>query len=334
LYPDLETKNLTGAVRYFDGLTNDARLVIDTLRSASKSGAAVVNYCRMTKAEKSSGLWQCTLSDNLTGCDTQAVSRCIINATGPWAQQIEHSQVKLRLTKGVHLVISRDRLPVPDAVVMTDGPRILFAIPWGERVILGTTDTDYEGRPEDVAVEKDDVDYVISIVSRAFPNVGLSKVDVISSWAGLRPLIADPKGGPSDISRTHEIRSPEPGWLDVAGGKLTTYRLMAQQTINQVYNYLKMTPPPCRTAAEPLLPPEETEGISSIAPPEPARELVQHFCRNEWAKHLDDVMIRRTSWAYYRLDAKDLTRKVADWMAEELQWDDERKLAEVKRCSP
>ena len=111
-------------------------------------------------------------------------ARNVVNATGPWAQSLEHSRVRLRLTKGVHLVIDRRRLPVPDAVVMAEGNRILFAIPWGERVILGTTDTDYDGPLDDVPTEPADVAYILAAVNRAFPSAGLGPADVISTGRG------------------------------------------------------------------------------------------------------------------------------------------------------
>ena len=132
------------------------------------------------------------------------VARCVVNATGPWAATLPHSHVRLRLTKGVHLVIDRRRLPVPAAVVMTHEQRILFAIPWGQRVILGTTDTDYAGPPEAVDAEPDDVDYILAVANDAFPSAGLERQDMIGHWAGLRPLLASRRGGPSDISRRTE----------------------------------------------------------------------------------------------------------------------------------
>lgn len=329
LLPSIDKNRLTGGVRYFDGLTNDARLVIDTLRSAARSGACVLNYCRLVNAQYVSGAWQLSLRDNLTGEAFEITSPSVINATGPWGEQFAHSAVRLRLTKGVHLVINHERLPVPDAVVITEGARILFAIPWGERVILGTTDTDYEGGIEDVAVDSEDVNYILTTIGQAFPDAKLEKKDIISSWAGLRPLIADPKGKPSDIDRSHQIVSPQPGWWDVAGGKLTTYRLMAEQAVDSIERFLGRPITADVTARQPLLPLEETQGISAIIPPEPSRELVEHFCNHEWAVHLDDVMLRRTSWAYYRLDIDELAKQVAEWMADTLGWGDVRKQEEL-----
>jgi len=329
--PGVRTERLTGAVRYYDGLTNDARLVIDTLRSAARAGALVLNYCPLNEAHPEDGRWRCLLTDKLTGDSHTVTARTVVNATGPWAQQLKHSAVKLRLTKGVHLVIDRQRLPVPDAVVMTEGSRILFAIPWGERVILGTTDTDYDERIESVRTSPEDVQYILGVVNQAFPQANLTPADIISSWAGLRPLVADPNGKPSDISRAHEILSPKPGWWDVTGGKLTTYRLMAEQTVDKLEKYLGQTPTPCRTATTPLLDPPETEGFSGIIPPEVARQVVEHYCANEWAVHLDDVMLRRAGWHYWHRQARQIAEQVAGWMADILGWDETKVRAEMER---
>ena len=428
--PPLRKAGLKGAVRYFDGLTNDARLVLDTLRSAGNHGAVLLNYCQFksasrravksaTGARSSAGaaglqsgegekhfgspartgvaapedgrapsreeLWECEV-ENLLANDSYTVrARCVVNATGPWADGLPHSQVKLRLTKGIHLVIDRERLPLNDTVVMTEGKRILFAIPWGERIILGTTDTDYEGSLDDVRVDLADVRYVLDIAKEYFPDASLTVADVISSWAGLRPLIADPNGKPSEISRSHQIDNPEPGWWDIAGGKLTTYRLMAEQTVDQIVKQLDahgsshgavrtprptytvgksratyavgrsrasysgeaahdrevgrgvLTAPvthkfaPCRTAIEPLLPAAEINGLSGILPPKFSRHAVAHYCANEWAIHLDDVMLRRTRWHYYFPNAGQMAEQVADWMSELLGWSDETRQAELRR---
>jgi glycerol-3-phosphate dehydrogenase len=256
----------------------------------------------------------------------KVLARMVVNATGPWADGLPHSKVQLRLTKGIHLVVDAARLCVPDTVVMTEGKRILFVIPWGERTIIGTTDTDYDGPLDDVRADAADIQYVLGITNQFFPGAKLTGADVISTWAGLRPLLADPDGKPSDISRSHEIRMPEPGWWDVAGGKLTTYRLMAEQTVDKLVAWQRKNGQPigaiapCRTAEEPLLPASETNGVSGILPPEFSRRAVEHFCTNEWAAHLDDVMVRRTSWHYYHRDADQKAERVADWMGELLGW--------------
>ncbi len=338
--PSLTPEGLNGAVRYYDGFTNDARLAIDTLRSAAKQGGTIVNYCRYENATRdaAAGLWIVTVRDELSGKSFQIRARTVVNATGPWADGLPHSSVKLRVTKGVHLVVERARVPVPDTVVMTEGKRILFAIPWGDRTILGTTDTDYDGSLEHIVASAEDIRYVLKITNQFFPGARLVTEDVISSWAGVRPLVADPNGKPSDISRSHEILNPEPAWWDVAGGKLTTYRLMAEQTVDRIVKALKSANgsssaafQPCRTAHEPLLSPDETKGVSSILPPEFNRRAVEHFLAREWAVHLDDVMVRRTSWHHYYRDAYTKAEQVADWMAELLGWSEAQRSAEIER---
>jgi glycerol-3-phosphate dehydrogenase len=328
--PGLSAVGLKGAVRYYDGFTNDARLTIDTLRSAAKSGASVLNYCRFKGALRSE-VWECELEDCLTQGSFKMRARAVVNATGPWADGLPHSHVKLRATKGVHLVVDHARVPVPETVVMTEGKRILFAIPWGERTILGTTDTDYNGPIDDVRAEATDIGYVLKITNQFFPAAKLVAGDVISAWAGLRPLVADPNGKPSDVSRAHEIHNPEPCWWDVAGGKLTTYRLMGEQTVDQIVKKLHSGAARCRTAQEPLLSVAETSGVSGIVPPEVSRRTVEHYIGREWAVHLDDVMVRRTSWHYYFVDAPRIAERVADWMGELLGWSVETRRAELER---
>jgi glycerol-3-phosphate dehydrogenase len=316
MVPGLNSNRLTGAVRYFDGLTNDARLVLDTLRSAAAHGAILCNYAGLESAQRQGDVWRCRIHPSV-----DLTVRCIVNAAGAWAQAFPASRVRLRLTKGVHLVIDRERLPVPDAVVMTEGKRILFAIPWGERLILGTTDTDYAGPIDSPTCDAEDIGYILDIVNASFPNAVIGAADVISTWVGLRPLIANPNGSPSDISRRHEILMTEPGWFDVTGGKLTTYRLMAEQAVDEAAAYLKKEPMPCQTATEPLLPDEAEPQYSGILPPPVSREAVEHYCRHEWAIHLDDVMVRRTSWRYYHRDHMRIAGQVAQWMSELLGWD-------------
>jgi len=330
--PGLAQAGLEGAVRYHDGFTNDSRLTLDTLRSAARAGATLANYCRFHQAA-SGGRWECDLEDQLESRMLQVRARAIVNAAGPWADGLPHSRVKLRLTKGIHLVLDRVRFPVSEAVVMTAGKRILFAIPWGDRVILGTTDTDYPGPLEQISIQAQDIAAVLEVANRFFPQAGLVESDALSSWAGVRPLIANPNGNPSEISRSHDIRNPEPGWWDVAGGKLTTYRLMAEQTLDRIVNsgQLGRRGRACQTAKEPLLPPNETAGVSGILPPSLTRQVVEHYCAREWAIHLDDVMLRRSGWHHYLDNAETAARQVADWMGESLGWPAAARDAELAR---
>jgi glycerol-3-phosphate dehydrogenase len=168
-------------------------------------------------------------------------------------------------------------------------------------------------------------------VNHCFPAAAINRADVISAWAGVRPLVASGRGGPSDISRAHEIRMSQPGWFDVAGGKLTTYRRIGQQTIDHVFRHLKRASPACRTAELPLVEDAAVRRVSGIAPPEIGEDVVRHYCNAEWAARLDDVMLRRTNWHYYHRDAVPIAAQVADWMAACLGWDAAQRDAEWTR---
>jgi len=332
--PGIKSQGLRGGVEFYDGQTNDARLVIDTLRSAAVAGAIVCNYLRFEAAQRDNDRWRCRLRDRLCGTCLEVFARTIVNATGPWAESLPQNSILLRLTKGVHLVVDRARLPLPAALIVPEGKRILFAIPWGERVILGTTDTDFQGRIEHVRTEEADVEYVLRAINCALPEARLTADDVIRTWAGLRPLISSrsrgsPDTGPSDISRAHRISMPQPGWFDVAGGKLTTFRRMGEQVVDRVVGFLGVRMRPSRTAEEPLLPPAGHVSASGILPPPVEERLVKYYCEHEWAVHLDDVMRRRTSWHYYRTDALQVARLVAGWMAHTFGWSDQQKAAEL-----
>ncbi|MBI4910257.1 MAG: glycerol-3-phosphate dehydrogenase/oxidase [Acidobacteria bacterium] len=333
--PGLREVGLTGGVRYFDALTNDARLVLDTLHSAEDAGANVANYVRFVGCSDAGATRRCELLDTLTGEPFTVTARSVVDAAGAWAGGLQRSSVRLRLTKGVHLVIDRGRLPVADAVVLPEGDRILFVIPWGERAIIGTTDTDFSGNPEDVTSGEDDVAYLLRAVNSAFPAARITGADLVSTWAGVRPLIAPRHGragAPSDLSRSHQIRMSEPGWFDIAGGKLTTYRLMAERTVDRVCEHLRGNWRSCTTAATPLRTPAAAQ-FSSILPPAFGPEAVEFYCRREWVVHLDDVLLRRTSWHFYEKNAGQLALYTAHWMAEWLGWDAKRAGSELRRYS-
>jgi glycerol-3-phosphate dehydrogenase len=330
ILPGLREDGLAGATRHFDALTNDARLVIDTLRSAEAAGATVRNYTSYVSASAFADLWVCRLRDEMSGETAEVKARSIANAAGAWASGFPQSGVKLRLTKGAHLVIDRTRLPADEAVILTEGQRVLFVIPWGDRIILGTTDTDYEGDPAEARTSPSDISYILDVVNGAFPGARLTIADVISTWAGVRPLLAPRQtstDAPSDISRGHLIRMTEPGWFDVAGGKLTTYRRMAERAVDRVGRYLGRSVPRSSTADRPLV-----EGaISGVLPPPVEETVVIECCRHEWAVHLDDVLLRRTSWHHYFPNQDEISEQAARWMSGELGWKREQQAEEINR---
>jgi len=252
--PMLKQEGLQGAPVYYDCSTDDARLTLETIIDAIQNGAVVVNWARVDAFTKDdhgrvSGV---IVKNQRDGVLREVKAHTVINATGPWTDEVlamsgPRMGKMLRPTKGIHIVVARERLPIEHAVVLfhpTDA-RVLFALPWGERTYVGTTDTDYEGAPGEEAATLEDVDYLIAAANHYFPNDQINRDDVISTWAGLRPLIApEPKVGEmseSQVSREHQIVIGEDGLITIAGGKLTTYRKMAKECVDLAVNLLKLT---------------------------------------------------------------------------------------------
>jgi glycerol-3-phosphate dehydrogenase len=252
--PMLRQEGLQGAPVYYDCSTDDARLTLETIIDATQNGAVVVNWARvdaLTKDDQGrvSGV---IVKNARDGGLREVKAHTVINATGPWTDEVlamsgPRAGKLLRPTKGIHIVVEREKLPVEHAVVLfhpTDN-RVLFALPWGERTYVGTTDTDYEGSPGEEAATLEDVDYLIAASNHYFQANQIAREDVISTWAGLRPLIApEPEVGEiseSQVSREHQILIGADGLITIAGGKLTTYRKMAKECVDIAVNLLKLT---------------------------------------------------------------------------------------------
>ncbi|MFO0622036.1 MAG: glycerol-3-phosphate dehydrogenase [Polyangia bacterium] len=292
--PGLRQESITGGVTYYDGMTDDARLTLETILDAAAAGAKVLSYARVkTFVEDQTGAVKgVTVSDVLDETQTATVfAKVTVNSTGPWSDLVlrllRHNQPApmVRPTKGVHILVDAARLPVQHAVVMTvpsDG-RIIFAIPWTDpespaasRTVLGTTDTDYHGDPDRVAADAADIDYLLAVANHYFPDSKLVPQDVLSTWAGLRPLVMPSSDGldASSVSREHRILS-RPGLVTIIGGKLTTYRRMAAQLLSEAYKQLGDPEPPCATIDRPL------PGASDLKPPtddyDPVAELADEL---------------------------------------------------------
>ncbi len=220
-------------------MTDDARLTLENILDARAHGVAILNYARAVKllidGERVGGA---EITDSLTGQSATVRARVVVNATGPWCDEVRRlagDSPILHTSKGVHIVLDAARLHTRHAVVMKRNKRVVFAIPWGDRTVLGTTDTFYDGRPEDVRAEREDVDYLLELGNHYFPDAKLTPDDVLATWAGLRPLIRPQAAVPSasDVSREHHILA-RPGLITIAGGKLTTYRRMAVEVVDRV----------------------------------------------------------------------------------------------------
>ncbi|APG65801.1 glycerol-3-phosphate dehydrogenase [Tenacibaculum todarodis] len=239
--PLLPKKILNGAGYYAEYRTDDARLTIEVLKTAAEKGAVCLNY-----AEASAFLYEddkvvgATIKDTFSSEEFTIKSKYVVNAAGPWVdelRQINNSKIgkRLHLTKGVHLVVPHEKLPVQQSVYfdVPDG-RMMFAIPRGSVTYFGTTDTNFQLDKNNVETNLVDATYLISAVNNMFPDINLTLEDIESSWAGLRPLIHEEGKSASELSRKDEIFVSDTELISIAGGKLTGYRKMAERIVDLV----------------------------------------------------------------------------------------------------
>jgi glycerol-3-phosphate dehydrogenase len=250
LEPQLRPEGLRGALEYYDCATDDARLVLENALDAETLGAKCHTYTEVMRFERRGDgrITGVVVRDRLTDKTWSVATRAVVLAAGAWTDEmirrfeIPMDRPLLRRTKGVHIVLPRERLPLSRAITLIspiDG-RVMFALPWRDRSVLGTTDTDFAGTADEVAADAADVQYLCDSGNGYFPGANLRPDDVIATWAGLRPLIAAPPNvDESEISREHEIFTKSDGLVIIAGGKLTTYRRMARETVNKTLQLLE-----------------------------------------------------------------------------------------------
>ena len=262
--PLLPKKKLKGAGYYAEYRTDDARLTIELLKTSLNYGVKALNYMRVDRFryDDQGRINGVEVTDLLGGVSLECSAKHIISAAGPWVDELRREDKsrkgkRLHLTKGVHLVFPREKLPVQQSVYfdVPDG-RMIFAIPRGRITYVGTTDTNYEGDKNKVGTDLADAMYLISAVNNMFPSINLELSDIESSWAGLRPLIHEEGKSASELSRKDEIFVSNSGLISIAGGKLTGYRKMAERAVNRISKKLEDengTPlPVCKTAEIPL----------------------------------------------------------------------------------
>lgn len=247
--PALDTRRYSHACAYREYTTDDARLVLANLRAAAGSGAMLVNRARVGKLLKEAGRVigveaQCVV----TGAVVSVRARCVVNATGPWVSQLRelengkgHANL-LQLSKGVHVVLPRERLPARHLVILGMADRrSIFVVPRGDVVYVGTTDTTWSSEPDwwpEITAE--DVDYLISPLSQHFRVEPVSPQECLAAWSGLRPLVAQKGKKPTEVSRRDEIFVGEGGLITIVGGKLTGYRGMARKILERVAAVLEI----------------------------------------------------------------------------------------------
>jgi len=372
--PLVAGRGLLSAGRYYDAQVDDARLTLMTAKAAHLHGAVMANRARAVGLMKAKGrVVGARVLDETSGREVEVRAKVVVNATGIWTDDVleldEHRKdPMIRPTKGIHLLIPRARLHSQHAVIFSvprDG-RHIFLIPWNDFTLIGTTDTDYEGDLDNPAATLNDVEYLLEAVHHTFPGAQIRHDDIVSTFAGLRPLVAAP-GNPSALSREHVIVESQSGLVTVAGGKLTTHRLMGEQLTDRVQKRLAEkfgvhARSGCRTK-EPLegaqIERVRVSGVDEsvgkhlldaygpdatwvlayaeenpilgerIVPKNPylmAESL--YAVRHEMALTLCDVLIRRTHVIYEtRGGGVEQARAVAELIAPRLGWDE----VEIKR---
>ncbi len=244
--PLLKKDETLGGGLFAEYRTDDSRLTIEVIKTAVNSGAVCVNYVEVTDFQYAGKLVTGVLARNVLTQKTIRISaKKVVSAAGPWVDELRSKDHSLKgktlhLTKGVHLVFERDKLPIRQAVYfdVSDG-RMIFAIPRGKITYVGTTDTNYSGDKNRILTEKEDAQYLIDAVNNTFDGIALTIKDVSSSWAGVRPLIHEEGKSASELSRKDEIFESNSGLMSIAGGKLTGYRKMAERITDLVFEKLE-----------------------------------------------------------------------------------------------
>jgi glycerol-3-phosphate dehydrogenase len=254
--PALRSDALTGAIQYYDAQVDDARHTVAVARTAAQYGAVLATSARVVgflrEGERVVGA---TVRDLESGEDIAVRSRQVVNATGVWTDDLQdmvgRGRISVRASKGVHLVVPRDRIHSDTGIILRTEKSVLFIIPWGRHWILGTTDTDWELDKAHPAASRADIDYILDHVN-AVLNTPLSTADVEGVYAGLRPLLSGESDASSTLSREHAVSQTVAGLITIAGGKYTTYRVMGKDAIDAATRGLHRDVPSSITDQIPL----------------------------------------------------------------------------------
>jgi glycerol-3-phosphate dehydrogenase len=378
--PCLRKDALTGAIQYWDAQVDDARHTLTIVRTAATFGALAANRAQVTgflrQGERVTGA---NVTDLETGDAFEVRARQVINATGVWTDDTQgladtRGQFHVRASKGIHLVVPRDRLPSSTGLILRTEKSVLFVVPWGRHWIIGTTDTDWSLAKAHPAASSRDIDYLLEHLNSVLKSP-LTREDVEGVYAGLRPLLSGESESTSKLSREHVVGHPVPGLVVVAGGKYTTYRVMAADAVDEAARTLDARVPESCTAEVPLAGAEGyralwnqrralsvTAGIHvariehllnrygscihelldmlrenpSLAAPLPGADdylavEARYAVTHEGARHLDDVLTRRTRISIEAWDrGVTAAPTVAALMADVLGWDEQRKAGEIE----
>ncbi|MCQ4120319.1 glycerol-3-phosphate dehydrogenase [Rhodococcus tibetensis] len=255
--PGLKRNSLTGGIQYYDTVVDDARHTMTVARTAAHYGAVVrtstqvVGFLR--EADRVSGV---RLRDCEDGRTAEVKAHVVINATGVWTDEIQalsrqRGRFRVRASKGVHIVVPRDRIVSDAAIILRTEKSVLFVIPWGSHWIIGTTDTDWNLDLAHPAATKADIDYILGHVNKVLVTA-LTHEDIDGVYAGLRPLLAGESDETSKLSREHAVARVAPGLVAIAGGKYTTYRVMAEDAVDLAADDIPARVAPSITEKVPL----------------------------------------------------------------------------------
>ncbi|WP_410537030.1 glycerol-3-phosphate dehydrogenase/oxidase [Streptomyces sp. KL2] len=369
--PALRKDALVGALQYYDAQMDDARYVAALVRTAAAYGAHAANRARVVgflrEGERVVGA---RVQDLEQGGEYEIRAKQVVNATGVWTDDTqrltaERGQFHVRASKGIHLVVPRDRIHSTTGLILRTEKSVLFVIPWGRHWIIGTTDTDWDLDKAHPAASSADIDYLLDHVNSVLA-VPLTRDDVEGVYAGLRPLLAGESDATSKLSREHTVAHPVPGLVVVAGGKYTTYRVMAKDAVDEAVHGLDHRVAECTTEEVPLVGAEGyhamwnarariaartglhvarvehllgrygslTDEVLELIAEDPSlgeplpwaddylRAEVVYACTHEGARHLDDVLTRRTRISIETFDRGTRSaRECAELMAPVLGWD-------------
>lgn len=340
----------SGGIRYWDAVVDDARHTLTVARTAAAHGALLANSTRaIGLAQDETGRIRAVHARDLeSGQDITIETEAVINATGVWTDDVEELAgdrgIDVRASKGIHLLVPRHRIVSETGIIIRTDVSVLFVIPWGEHWIVGTTDTPWSLGLAHPAASRSDIDYVLKWVNTSL-HTPLTSGDIVGVYAGLRPLLTGESEETSKLSREHAVFDRGNGMISVAGGKYTTYRVMARDAVDAVAPYLGRALPRSTTDAIPLLgaAPQDEDRLHSrygtmrdeveqlaaaglgerVVPHAPyLRAEVAYATSHEGALHLDDVLARRTRLSVETRDrGLQAAPVVADVMAGILGWD-------------
>jgi glycerol-3-phosphate dehydrogenase len=364
--PTIRTDGLKGGVIYHDGQFDDSRLLVHLAMTAVEQGAAVINYMPVTGfvGHEDSGIEGVIATDSETGRDYTIPARQVINATGIFtdetrAMSADGLEPMIAPSQGVHLMLDRSFLPGDSAILVphTDDGRVLFAIPWHGKVLIGTTDTPVEGPAYEPAPQEAEIEFLLATAGHYLAK-SPAREDILSVFTGIRPLVRSGAGKTSALSRGHVLRVDDSRLLTIVGGKWTTYRAMAEATVDKAIELAHLPTSTCKTEALPIhgfldqAPAEEwaavygsdAQAIRQLAIADPplgerldsrlpyiAAEIVWAI-RNEMARTLDDLLARRLRALF--IDARaaiEIAPAIAAMLASELGRDDGWITAELAR---